>query len=138
MAFFERRLAVGKYEPLQTHLAGRGADFVSMSFAEIESIIGAPLPPSARKHRAWWSNNPSNSVITYAWLAAGYRTEQVDIASEKLVFHKADTPPNGPPPASTGEITAHPLFGALAGQITIPDSTDLTAPTGARWEADEE
>ena len=39
-------------------------------------------------HRAWWSNNPSNNVMTKVWLAAGYLTEQVDVSARKLVFRR--------------------------------------------------
>jgi hypothetical protein len=61
---------------------------IAMSFAEIERVVGEKLPPSAFKHRPWWSNNPSNSVITYAWLAAGYKTAQVDMEGMRLIFRK--------------------------------------------------
>ena len=62
---------MAKYEPLRVFLSHRAEDEVPMTFHEIEGLIGAPLPPVAFKHRAWWSNNPSNSVITSAWLEAG-------------------------------------------------------------------
>jgi hypothetical protein len=77
-----------KYEPLENHLRGTDRDHVPMSFAEIEAVIGSSLPASARRHRAWWSNNPSNSVITYSWLNAGDRTADVDMAGERLVFRR--------------------------------------------------
>jgi hypothetical protein len=79
---------MAKYELLEDHLRGVGRDHVPMSFAEVEAVIGSSLPASARRHRAWWSNNPSNSVITYSWLNAGYRTAEVDMAGERLVFRR--------------------------------------------------
>ncbi|MEE9453579.1 MAG: hypothetical protein V3V13_04255 [Paracoccaceae bacterium] len=69
-----------KYEPLENYLEKKGFSQIPMTFSDIETIIENSLPPSARKHRAWWSNKPSNSVITYAWLNAGYKTAQVDLA----------------------------------------------------------
>lgn len=78
---------MSKYEPLQRWLRGQKGSRIAITFAEIETIIGCPLPPS-KANRAWWSNNPSNNVMTKEWLAAGYETEQVDIGSEKLVFRK--------------------------------------------------
>ena len=59
-----------KYAALEDHLRNSGQDAVPMTFADIERVIGADLPPSAFKHRPWWSNNPSNSVITHSWLKA--------------------------------------------------------------------
>ena len=74
---------------------------MAMTFGEIERVIGAPLPPAALKHRALWSNNPSNWVMTKAWLAAGYETEKVDMEDCKLVFRKATS--DAPDPDAGGE-----------------------------------
>jgi hypothetical protein len=123
-----------KYEPLKNHLAKKGYSQVPMSFSTIESIIENNLPPSARKHRAWWSNNPSNSVITFAWLNAGYKTAQVDLDGEKLVFIRD----NNIEPSTTNNMEntnydRHPIFGCLKGLITIPDDLDLTEPAAPEW-----
>ena len=134
---------MSKYAALEVHLRESGQESVTMTFAEIERVIGADLPPSAFKHRPWWSNNPSNSVITHSWLKAGYKTENVDMASKKLDFVKtAQYPP-------AAEIGSHVLrdaapaeaasfslvFGALKGTVTIKEGADLTAPVEADWEA---
>ncbi len=74
------------YTLLEEHLQGRSEARIPFRFADIEEIIGSELPASAREHRAWWSNNPSNNPMTYAWLNAGYHTEDVNMASEKLTF----------------------------------------------------
>ena len=55
---------MSKYTPLTRHLAKRDLERIAMTFDQIEQLLGFPLPPSSRKHRAWWSNNPSNSVMT--------------------------------------------------------------------------
>jgi hypothetical protein len=133
-----------KYEPLKTFLARNTTSEVPMRFSEIEQIIGAPLPPVAFKHRAWWSNNPSNSVITLAWLDAGYKTERVDMASQRLVFRRsserrivrpspsASAPADGS--AKAGVLGA--LRRALGGTVRVADGVDLTAPSGEAWDAD--
>ena len=134
---------MSKYAALEVHLRESGQDSVTMTFAEIEQVIGADLPPSAFKHRPWWSNNPSNSVITHSWLKAGYKTENVDMAGKKLHFVKTG---QYPPAAETGshvlrdaapaEAASFSLvFGALEGTVTIKEGTDLTAPVEADWEA---
>lgn len=129
---------MSKYEPLKNYLRKQSTAHVRMTFAEIERLIGAPLPPSARKHRAWWSNNPSNSVITEAWLNAGFNTEQVDMAQGKLVFHRVrdEEPPRSPPQVSAKDADLknhHPLFGMLKGLMRIAPGTDLTQPADPRW-----
>ena len=119
-----------KYQPLEKFLSRKGVSHIPMTFADIEAIIADRLPPSARKYRAWWSNNPSNSVITYAWLAAGYRTSQVDLASEKLVFmrDRADMEKSHP-------ARRHPVFGCMKGVGSLADGVDLTEPSDPDWNA---
>jgi hypothetical protein len=127
-----------KYSPLKEFLADRSETEVPMMFNEIEAIIGAPLPPVAFKHRAWWSNNPSNSVITRAWLDAGYKTERVDMGSQKLVFRKADHEGSSGPAASARTVRAGVLArlrDALGGTVRFAEGFDPTAPTGEPWEA---
>lgn len=57
-----------------------------MTFAEVERILGCPLPPSARTRAGWWSNNPGTHVGVGAWREAGWKTSNVDVGGEKLVF----------------------------------------------------
>ena len=59
-----------------------------MTFDDIERVIGSKLPPRASTHRAWFSNNPTSNPMTRAWLAAGYKSADVDMAKRKLVFRK--------------------------------------------------
>src|SRR5688572_2016045 len=91
---------MSKYEPLEYFLRDAQTADVPMTFTEIERVIGAKLPPAAHSHRAWWSNNPSNNVMTKSWLAAGFETERVDMASEKLVFRRVRSGPPSPPGVS--------------------------------------
>jgi len=132
-----------KYEPLETFLSAKRWQEVPMTFREIESVIGAPLPPVAYKHRAWWSNNPSNSVITHSWLRAGYKTERVDMGGQTLVFRRTAAKPvhDVPPPASplqprTVRSVVEALRKALGGTVKIAEGVDLTEPTGETWDAE--
>ena len=63
---------MGKYAPLGEFLRAQRASLVRMTFDEIEEVTGAKLPPKAQLHRAWWSNNPSNNVMTKVWLAGRF------------------------------------------------------------------
>ena len=115
-----------KYAPLGDHLRAQRAHEVPMSFADVERIVRHPLPPSARRHRPWWSNNSHNSVMTKVWLQAGFKAEAVDIERETLVFRRV-----APEPERT--VSRHPAFGALRGMVTIMPGTDLTAPADPDW-----
>lgn len=128
---------MNKYEPLGFYLKKQEASLVPLTFAEIERIIGAELPPSAHHHRPWWSNNPSNNVMTKVWLEAGFETEQVDMAARKLVFHRTPVAQTAfgsagaPRDIKRGENNSprhSPLFGALKGTFTIEAGHDLARP----------
>lgn len=120
-----------KYQPLEKYLANKGFSQVPMTFSNIESIIEKNLPPSARKHRAWWSNNPSNSVITFAWLNAGYKTAQVDLENENLVFIRDITTQRTPSPSEASG--RNPVFGCMENSVTIAKGHDLTKPVEPEW-----
>jgi transcriptional regulator with XRE-family HTH domain len=74
------------YAKLWDILAARTGSIWKVSFSELERLIGAKLPASAFKYPAWWSNNPSNNAMTKIWLNAGWRTEQVNIPGQTVVF----------------------------------------------------
>src|SRR5438477_2004091 len=127
---------MGKYEPLGAFLRNQHAQEVPMTFSEIEKITGAKLPPKAQHHRAWWSNNSSNNVMTKVWLEAGYESTRVDMSARKLVFRRvgkaaiaADAKVSLP--VKKGE--RHPLFGALKDVTFIPPGVDLTEPADPDW-----
>src|ERR1041385_7087010 len=106
---------MGKYSRLGEFLRSQRTKEVPMTFAEIERVIGSKLPPNSPQYPAWWSNNPSNNVMTKVWLAAGFRTEQVDIKSRKVVFRRIE---QHAPEASVPHAKKdgrHPIFGALKG-----------------------
>lgn len=121
---------MAKYDPLTRHLSERHEPVVPMTFPEVEAVLGFPLPPSARKDRGWWSNNPQNNVMTRAWLAAGYRSRDVDLAAERLLFERL----NAVEPVGQTD-SRHPLIGCMRGTITIAPDVDLTASTTPEWDA---
>lgn len=131
---------MSKYEPLTQFLSAQRAQEVPMSFSEIERVLGFRLPEKASGIRAWWSNNPSNNVMTKAWLAAGFVTERVDMGARRLVFRKAVMSPIARTP--TANRTARSIGfldrirAQLGGTVTIPEGIDITAPTGETWDAD--
>lgn len=127
---------MSKYDHLGKYLSQQNRNFIPMTFREIESIVGKALPASKR-HRAWWSNNPTNNVMTRQWLGAGYETESVDIASEKLVFRKKVRSPNSSTGASEAisdaDLPDHPIFGCMMGTLTVMPGVDLTEPMEFEW-----
>ena len=47
---------MGKYDLLRDYLLQCGHNEITLSFSDIESIIGNLLPPSALKYDEWWAN----------------------------------------------------------------------------------
>ena len=76
---------MGKYDPLFRYLNTNGKQQVVLSYAEIENILSAKLPDSARKHTAWWSNN--SHVQSKSWRDAGYKVDKVYLG-EQVIFIK--------------------------------------------------
>jgi hypothetical protein len=124
---------MGKYSRLGEFLRSQRAKEVPMTFAEIERIIGAKLPPNSPEYPAWWSNNPSNNVMTKVWLAAGFRSEQVDTKARKLIFRRVEQNAPDATLPQTKKGGQHPIFGALKGSIHIPEGVDLTEPADPDW-----
>jgi hypothetical protein len=123
---------MGKYNRLGEFLQAQRGKEIPMTFAEIERVIGGKLPPNSPQYPAWWSNNPSNNVMTKVWLSAGFRTEQVDVKSRKVVFRRVEEKETEslPPKPKGGR---HPLFGALRGLVRVPPDVDLTEPADPEW-----
>ena len=119
---------MSKYAELGQYLKKQRVERVSLTFSEIERITGVKLPPSARRHRPWWSNNPRNSVLTKVWLEAGYVSEQVDMDKGKLVFRRRTAVPFSGAAQPQTEAAIHPAYGAMKGLIRIMPGVDITQP----------
>jgi hypothetical protein len=120
---------VGKYDPLKAFLISSGAEEVVLGFEEIEALLGAPLPPSKR-YPAWWSNNPSNNTMTRVWLAAGYRTERLDLEGGRIVFRRS------PKSTQVSGGVIERLQAALGGTVRLAPGVDLTEPSDEVWGAE--
>jgi hypothetical protein len=101
-----------------------------MSFREIEDVLGFKLPTSAYEYEAWWSNNATGHSHARAWLESGWHTEELDLAGHKVTFRRA-TQSSAPSPQRPDP------WGCMAGTVTILPETDLTAPSGEIWNAEE-
>jgi hypothetical protein len=125
-----------KYEPLTEFLRRQPGSVVRMSFDEIERVIGAKLPPSATHHRAWWSNNGENNVMTKAWKDAGFESEDVDMKGRRVAFRRMPSEASrdiGAPSVDATTEDRHPLIGWMKGTLTITDGVDLTQPADPEW-----
>jgi hypothetical protein len=80
-------MIMGKYEPIARKLREASNDELSLSLSEIEDILKFKLPPSARKHRAWWSNSyKGNHSQAQGWIGAGWETRDIDMTKQSVRF----------------------------------------------------
>jgi DNA-binding transcriptional regulator YiaG len=80
-----------KYQPLLDYLRQSDRQEVTLTFAEIEQIMGEPLPASARSRKAWWSNRKQGGLQARSWLEADFLVEAVNLVAEQVTFRKPPT-----------------------------------------------
>jgi hypothetical protein len=81
--------ARGSYAPLAEHLGRLESSFTQVSFAEIERILGRPLPASARRYRAWWANESKGTHShAAAWMSVGWLVDSVDFNGGTVRFRR--------------------------------------------------
>ncbi|HLL32211.1 MAG TPA: type II toxin-antitoxin system VapB family antitoxin [Allosphingosinicella sp.] len=86
---------MGKYESLAARLESASANEWSATFAQVEQVLGFPLPPSARKYREWWSNQAGTGHSqARGWQDAGWQVWKVDLAAERVIFRRVDGGPS--------------------------------------------
>lgn len=83
---------MSKYSPLASHLQALTANEVRLTFADIEQIIDANLPRSARKHHAWWANSRTADSHSWShlWLRAGWERCEYSLAEQWVVFQRTE------------------------------------------------
>jgi hypothetical protein len=80
---------MSKYEPLANFLSKLTKEKWTASFAEIEKILGFPLPKSAYQYPAWWANQSGDGHSQkVGWYDAGWKTIAVDLETRRITFER--------------------------------------------------
>jgi hypothetical protein len=83
---------MSKYDPLCDFLSQilSNVSEKTMTFREIEIILGFNLPDSAYNHRPWWANpsSPNDHPYAQAWLAAGWKVDSVNQNQQWVRFQR--------------------------------------------------
>ena len=74
-----------KYEPLTDLLSACPAPEITLTHAQIEQVLGVPLPASATAP-AWWHNRGLGYSHARAWLRAGWWVAGVDARTCAVTF----------------------------------------------------
>jgi len=92
---------MSKYDPLTKRLAGQTGAEWRASFTELEKLLGAPLPKSARTGKTWWK---SDAATPQAKAFAGWNAE---LGKAGVIFRKAAAAAPPPPePKAKAPVTA--------------------------------
>jgi len=85
------RAMTGKYLLLYKYLENRYANSVVLTFAQIEDLVGFPLPDQARCQREWWTGaGAAQAGASYsdAWKLAS-RTASPNLLAKIVAFDRA-------------------------------------------------
>lgn len=63
-------------------------DNLSLTFKQIEEIIGSELPLSAYRHRSWWANDQVSHVQSQQWLSADWKVASVNMTEQQVKFSR--------------------------------------------------
>ncbi len=120
------------YDPLKRHLEASSEEVVSLSYKQIEAIIGRSLPPSARSRfrRQWWANTESHSQAR-AWLKARRNAKMV--GDEQIEFRTRESNEDMPHPT---DVTIDLPGLKFVGRRMIEDHAEELSITPAAAAAD--
>lgn len=136
------------YAHLKEHLRRQIKSTCSLTFDELEQLLGFGLPLKALIHHAWWSNeidpeHPQNK----AWLDVGWVVDEMHLVEQRVDFKRAvapekprikgatwkltrerDAPVHEPPTATTAgsfEQMARKIFSKRYGNVLEEHKADL-------------
>ena len=73
-----------KYSPLSVYLSQARKTTITLTFAQLDEILGFPLPASAKRHQAFWANQSDTRIRPWAraWQTAGYRVDGIHLDAQ--------------------------------------------------------
>lgn len=79
---------MSKYDDISLYLQEQDKSKpYTVHFSEIERVIGAALPDSARLYQAWWANQSGKGHSqAVSWCCVGWNTKDVDLANNRVTF----------------------------------------------------
>jgi hypothetical protein len=90
-----RYIGPRKYEPLTRYLAALDTDEVTLTFAAIEQLVGAPLPPSAWRSSYWTRAPQPQGPQSRPWSRVGWRVARIHLRLDRpaVTFVRVTMPP---------------------------------------------
>lgn len=79
----------GKYAPLHRWLRTQDRNPMSVTFAELEEVLGFPLPNSCRNHVPHW-HSYEGSAVARAIIDAGWKASRVNLGDQTVTLKRFD------------------------------------------------
>ena len=112
------RYAMSKYSPLGEHLRAQQSDSCVLTFSQVEEIIGAPLPASARRREQWWGNDKTHTQAC-SWMQAGWKVRQPRLIREQVCFSRNNYQPPSSGGQSTGKAVSQVVVRNLDARVVV-------------------
>lgn len=113
---------------LTEHLQETSGGDLTLSYGQIEQIIGRDLPASARKHQAFWSNSSS---YARAWTKAGFEVTRRGLLPEQIRFVRTRARPAASEAAPVPSPSTTTQRSPLGSPPTVPASTNVSSTAAA-------
>lgn len=125
---------MSRYDALTKSLSTDREESIELSFEDIDNLVGG-LPPSARKHAAWWSNGQSSHQAR-CWLEAGRRAKP-DFMRGVIRFDRAPAVVDAPAkPRQRRESSAMPTVVTTRKPVVLtPTGEHLRASISYEWQS---
>jgi hypothetical protein len=128
-------VTMSKYQKLSEYLSSVTVARIQLSFVQVEKILGAELPESARSYNAWWGNDATPGRHSHAWLSAGWLTENVNLSGRMIGFYRSSRRP-GAEAGESQRIAASRVTSAGMDDLRkLPDAPDASVSIAfqTRW-----
>lgn len=76
-----------KFIELSNYLREQNKQEITLTFTEIESILGDKLCNSAYKHRAYWHLSDTHTFPN-SWIDEGYKLKVLDLDKQRVIFDR--------------------------------------------------
>jgi hypothetical protein len=110
-----------RYQAPTDYLLGIDSPRVELIFPELDRIVGG-LPPSAKKHQAWWSNSYTSQPHARYWLDANRRASP-DLVRGVVVFEvgapTTDQARTRSPTLATNQLQLAPVVTGQVESLTV-------------------
>jgi hypothetical protein len=79
---------MNKNQPLSEHISNSGVETITLSYRDLEDILGLKLPKTAINHRVFWKNSKNKRrVQSLLGLSSSYQCK-VKLRERMIIFTK--------------------------------------------------